>query len=153
MHHPPHGPFLREISCQSHETHALQQIEGAFSVVAMTRTKLIGVRDPFGIRPLVLGKLENGYAFASETCALDAIGARLEREVKPGEMLVVDKNGIEEHYPFQPRPSKFCVFEHIYFSRADSTHNGRSVYETPPPDWHGTGQRSPCRSRYSLPGS
>ena len=109
---------------------ALLQLEGAFSVVAMTRTKLIGVRDPLGIRPLVLGKLENGHVFASETCALDAVGATLEREVQPGEMLVVDHHGIESRKPFDPAPSRFCVFEHIYFSRADSVHNGKSVYQT-----------------------
>ena len=109
---------------------ALRQLEGAFSVVAMTRTKLIGVRDPLGFRPLVLGRLDNGYAFASETCALDAIGARFEREVEPGEMLVVDRNGIESQRPFPAARSRFCVFEHVYFSRPDSIHAGRSVYET-----------------------
>jgi amidophosphoribosyltransferase len=109
---------------------ALRKVEGAFSVVAMTRTKLIGVRDPLGVRPLVLGKLGDGYALSSETCALDIIGADFVREIKPGEMVVITERGVQSSFPFRPRPSRFCIFEHVYFSRPDSILGGRSVYET-----------------------
>jgi amidophosphoribosyltransferase len=109
---------------------ALRKVEGAFSVVAMTRTKLIGCRDPLGVRPLVLGKLGDGWVLASETCALDIIGAEFIREIKAGEMVVATKNGVESHFPFRPTKSRFCIFEHVYFSRPDSQLGGRSVYET-----------------------
>ncbi|MEP2030044.1 MAG: amidophosphoribosyltransferase [Paracoccaceae bacterium] len=110
---------------------ALRRVEGAFSVVAMTRTKLIGVRDPLGVRPLMLGKLGDGWVLSSETCALDIIGAEFVREIEPGEMVVVTHhNGVESHFPFRPRKSRFCIFEHVYFSRPDSILGGRSVYET-----------------------
>ena len=110
---------------------ALRRVEGAFSVVAMTRTKLIGVRDPLGVRPLVLGRIrEEGWALASETCALDIIGADFIREVEPGEMVVIENNHVTSHRPFEQKKSRFCIFEHVYFSRPDSTLGGRSVYET-----------------------
>jgi len=109
---------------------ALRRVEGAFSVVAMTRTKLIGVRDPLGVRPLVLGRLGEGYALASETCALDIVGAEFIREIAPGEMVVISPAGVESFQPFERRPSRFCIFEHVYFSRPDSILGGRSVYET-----------------------
>jgi amidophosphoribosyltransferase len=108
---------------------ALRRVEGAFSVVAMTRTKLIGVRDPLGVRPLVLGQLGDGWMLSSETCALDIIGARLVREVEPGEMVVITKSGVESFKPFEPQRPRFCIFEHVYFSRPDSIIGGRSVYE------------------------
>ena len=110
---------------------ALRKVEGAFSVVAMTRTKLVGVRDPLGVRPLVLGKVGDGWALASETCALDIIGAEFVREIEPGEMVVINaKDGVASHFPFRPQNSRFCIFEHVYFSRPDSILGGRSVYET-----------------------
>ena len=111
---------------------ALRKVEGAFSVVAMTSTKLIGVRDPLGVRPMVLGKLsDDSWVLSSETCALDIIGAEFIREVKPGEMVVIDMSGkVESHFPFRPAKSRFCIFEHVYFSRPDSILGGRSVYET-----------------------
>jgi amidophosphoribosyltransferase len=109
---------------------ALRRTEGAFSVVAMTRTKLIGVRDPLGVRPLVLGRLHKGWVLASETCALDIIGADFEREIAPGEMVVISDKGVESMQPFAPQKSRFCIFEHVYFSRPDSFYGGRSVYET-----------------------
>ncbi len=111
---------------------ALRRVEGAFSIVAMTRTKLIGVRDPLGVRPLVLGRIgDNGWALSSETCALDIIGAEFIREVEPGEMVVITENGgVESFHPFEKRASRFCIFEHVYFSRPDSIQGGRSVYET-----------------------
>lgn len=110
---------------------ALRRVEGAFSVVAMTRTKLIGVRDAFGVRPLVLGRIgDEGWALSSETCALDIIGADFVREVEPGEMVVIEHDKITSHRPFEQKSSRFCIFEHVYFSRPDSSLNGRSVYET-----------------------
>ena len=109
---------------------ALRRVEGAFSVVAMTRTKLIGVRDPLGVRPLVLGQVGDGWVLSSETCALDIIGARFVREIEPGEMVVINHEGVESHRPFRPAKSRFCIFEHVYFSRPDSIIGGRSVYET-----------------------
>ncbi len=114
---------------------ALRKVEGAFSIVAMTRTKLIGCRDPLGVRPLVLGRVgpaaNNAWALASETCALDIIGAEFVREIAPGEMVVISPDkGLESHFPFRQRKPRFCIFEHVYFSRPDSTLGGRSVYET-----------------------
>ena len=110
---------------------ALRRVEGAFSIVAMTRTKLIGVRDGLGVRPLVLGRLGEGWALASETCALDIIGAEYVREIEPGEMVVIDAKGnVTSSRPFDRAQSRFCIFEHVYFSRPDSILGGRSVYET-----------------------
>ena len=109
---------------------ALRKVEGAFSVVAMTRTKLIGCRDPLGVRPLVLGQVGDGWVLASETCALDIIGAEFIREIEPGEMVVINDKGVHSHFPFRPSKSRFCIFEHVYFSRPDSQLGGRSVYET-----------------------
>ena len=110
---------------------ALRRVEGAFSVIAMTRTKLIGVRDPLGVRPLVIGRVgDDGFVLSSETCALDIIGAELVREVDPGEMVVISKGHIESSRPFGPSTGRFCIFEHVYFSRPDSIIGGRSVYET-----------------------
>ena len=108
---------------------ALCQVQGAYSLVALTSKKLIGVRDPNGVRPLVMGQLDGAYIFASETCALDIIGAEYIRDVKPGEMVVVDKDGIQTHFPFKAQQSRFCVFEYIYFARPDCTLEGRNVYE------------------------
>mgnify|MGYP006073538489 FL=1 len=110
---------------------ALRRVEGAFSIVAMTRSKLIGVRDPLGVRPLVLGKIGDGWALSSETCALDIIGAEFVREIEPGEMVVIsEKHGVQSHFPFRRVAPRFCIFEHVYFSRPDSILGGRSVYET-----------------------
>jgi amidophosphoribosyltransferase len=110
---------------------ALRRVEGAFSVVAMTRTKLIGVRDPLGVRPLVLGRKGDGWVLASETCALDIIGADFLREVAPGEMVVISaEEGLKSFQPFERARPRFCIFEHVYFSRPDSILGGRSVYET-----------------------
>ncbi|MDX5359235.1 MAG: amidophosphoribosyltransferase [Rhodobacterales bacterium] len=109
---------------------ALRLVEGAFSVIAMTRTKLMGVRDPLGVRPLVLGRLGEGWVLASETCALDIIGADFEREIEPGEMVVIEDGVVQSTRPFAPAKSRFCIFEQVYFSRPDSIIGGRSVYET-----------------------
>ncbi|WP_090110177.1 amidophosphoribosyltransferase [Limimaricola pyoseonensis] len=109
---------------------ALRKCEGAFSIVAMTRTKLLGCRDPMGVRPLVLGRLGDGWVLSSETCALDIVGAEFVREIEPGEMVVITPDGVESSFPFKTRASRFCIFEHVYFSRPDSILDGRSVYET-----------------------
>ena len=110
---------------------ALRRVEGAFSIVAMTRTKLIGVRDPLGVRPLVIGRIGDAHVLASETCALDIIGAEFLREVEPGEMVVATLDGdLASHRPFEPMRRRSCIFEHVYFSRPDSILGGRSVYET-----------------------
>ena len=108
---------------------ALRQVEGAYSLVALTSKKLIGVRDPYGVRPLVLGMLEGAYIFASESCALDIIGASFVRDVAPGEMVVVDHDGLKSLFPFKQQTHRFCVFEYIYFARPDSMVEGRNVYE------------------------
>jgi amidophosphoribosyltransferase len=108
---------------------ALRQIQGAYSLVALANDQMIGVRDPLGVRPLVLGELDGAHILASETCALDIIGARFVRDIKPGEMVVIDGAGIRSMSPFPPLPPRFCVFEYIYFARPDSIADGTSVYE------------------------
>ena len=108
---------------------ALKQVEGAYSLVALTSKKLIGVRDPFGVRPLVMGRLDGATILASESCALDILGAEFVRDVEPGEMVVITKDGMESYRPFAKHASRFCIFEYIYFSRPDSVVEGRNVYE------------------------
>jgi amidophosphoribosyltransferase len=108
---------------------ALNQLDGAYSLVAMTKDTLYGVRDPYGIRPLVLGELDGSYVLASETCALDIIGAAYIRDVEPGELVVIDANGLKSLSPFSSTHSRFCVFEYIYFARPDSTLQGINVYQ------------------------
>ncbi len=110
-------------------TDALRQIEGAYSLVSMTETAVIGVRDPLGVRPLVLGRLGDAHIVTSETCALDIIGADYLRDVEPGEMVVLDESGVHSLRPFPAAASRFCIFEYIYFARPDSVVEGRSVYE------------------------
>lgn len=109
-------------------TDVLKQVEGAYSLVALTQKKLIGARDPRGVRPLSLGRLGDSYILASETCAFDIIGAKFERDIEPGEVVVIDKNGIKSIYPFRKQSPKFCIFEHVYFARPDSVIEGKNVY-------------------------
>jgi amidophosphoribosyltransferase len=108
---------------------ALAQIEGGYALVALTNKKLIGVRDPLGIRPLVLGQIDGRYVLASETCALDIIGATFIRDIEHGEMVIISESGIESRRPFPAAHARPCVFEYVYFARPDSIVNGRSVYE------------------------
>jgi amidophosphoribosyltransferase len=108
---------------------ALRQIEGAYSFVALTNDSLIGVRDPYGVRPLILGRLGDAWILASETCALDIIGADFVRDIAPGELVVVNKDGVTSLRPFPPVKRRFCIFEYIYFARPDSVVEGTSVYE------------------------
>ena len=107
----------------------LFQIQGGYSLVLMTNKKLVGVRDPFGIRPLVIGKLKNSYIFASETCALDIVGATFIREVENGEIVIIENEKISSVKPFPKQKPRPCVFEYIYFARPDSLLNGKSAYE------------------------
>ncbi|MFH1385309.1 MAG: amidophosphoribosyltransferase [Candidatus Omnitrophota bacterium] len=108
---------------------AVRQIKGAFSLVLLTENALIGVRDPHGFRPLVLGKRNGAWFLASETCALDLVGAQYVRDVQPGEIVVIDKKGVNSLFPFSNKNGKtsFCIFEHIYFSRPDSRVFGNNV--------------------------
>lgn len=121
------SPYLRLVD---RLIDALRQIHGAYSLVILTQKKLIGVRDPMGVRPLVLGKLEGGASLlASETCALDIIGAEFVRDIEPGEMVIFNNEGMESLRPLPPLKPRPCIFEHIYFSRPDSLTENTSVYE------------------------
>ncbi len=108
---------------------ALRQVEGAYSLVALSQEALIGLRDPLGVRPLVIGRLGDAWILASESCAFDIIGAEFVRDVEPGEIVLIDAAGLTSLKPFEPAPRRFCVFEYIYFARPDSVLEGRSVYE------------------------
>ena len=110
-------------------TDAIFQIQGGYALVMLAQNKLIGVRDPLGIRPLVIGKLKNSYVLASETCALDIIGAKFLREVENGEIVVIGNDQLESIKPFPAKKSRPCIFEYIYFSRPDSILNGKTTYE------------------------
>lgn len=108
---------------------AIRQIEGAYALVCLTNEMLIGARDPIGIRPLIIGQVDGSYVLASETCALDIVGAKFVREVENGEVVVITEAGLESHRPFPRRPARPCIFEYIYFARPDSVVSGRSVYD------------------------
>ena len=108
---------------------AIFQIQGGYALVMLTQNILIGVRDPYGIRPLIIGKIKNSYVFASETCALDIIGAKYLRDVENGEVVYVEDNELKSIKPFPARKVRPCVFEYIYFARPDSLLNGKSAYE------------------------
>ena len=108
---------------------ALGRVRGAYSLVALTKDSLIGVRDPYGVRPLVLGQLDGAMILASETVAFDIIGASYVRDIEPGEMVIVTDRGVESIKPFSPAAQRFCVFEYIYFARPDSVSEGIGVYE------------------------
>tara|TARA_B100000941_G_C28489196_1_gene546834 strand:+ start:24 stop:1475 length:1452 start_codon:yes stop_codon:yes gene_type:complete len=108
---------------------ALFQIQGGYSLILMTNKKLVGVRDPFGIRPLVIGKLKNSFILASETCALDIVGASFVREVENGEIIVIEDEKLKSIKPFPKQKARPCIFEYIYFARPDSLINGKCAYE------------------------
>ncbi|MCA0201648.1 MAG: amidophosphoribosyltransferase [Proteobacteria bacterium] len=108
---------------------ALRQVEGAYSFVCLMNGALIGARDPLGVRPLVLGKSGNSYVLASETCALDIIGAEYVRDVDAGEVVIITKDGVRSLKPFPKQHPRFCIFEYIYFARPDSVAEGHSVYD------------------------
>jgi amidophosphoribosyltransferase len=108
---------------------AIRQVEGSYALVCLTNDMMIGVRDPIGIRPLVIGRLGTSYVLASETCALDMVGAEFLREVDNGEVVVITDEGLESHRPFPLRPARPCIFEYIYFARPDSIVGGQTVYD------------------------
>ena len=108
---------------------AIGRIEGGYALVCQTRSKMIGARDPLGIRPLVLGRLGEAWVLASETCALDTIGAEFVRDVENGEVVVIDRDGLRSEKPFPQKAARPCLFEYVYFSRPDSMLDGKSVYE------------------------
>lgn len=107
---------------------ALKQVEGAYSLVAMTKDMVLGIRDPYGVRPLVLGKLGDSHVLASESCALDIIGAEYVRDIEPGEIVIFNNNTMRSIKPFAPKNPRFCVFEYVYFARPDSIIENKNVY-------------------------
>ena len=107
---------------------ALKRVEGSYSLLIMTNRELIAARDPYGFRPLVLGKLKNATVVSSETCAFDLIEADYIREVEPGEIVHISRDGIKSYKPFKKAPPRHCIFEYVYFARPDSYMFGRTVY-------------------------
>jgi len=107
---------------------SLKQIKGAYSLVILTKGSIIGVRDPYGFRPLSIGKMKNTFILSSETCSFELIGAKLLRDVKPGEIVIINDKGITSVHPFEKVEPKQCIFEYIYFSRPDSILWGKDVY-------------------------
>jgi len=120
----------REAAAADRLLQALRQVEGAFALVALVNDQLIGARDPLGIRPLCMGELDGAIIFASESCALDMIGATFLREVEPGEAVIASEDGVESRRYAPAAPARPCAFEYIYFARPDSVLGGRSIYET-----------------------
>ena len=108
---------------------ALREVEGAWSLVGLFDDGILGGRDPLGVRPLVLGQLDGAWILASETCALDILGAEFVRDVEPGEIVVIDRDGVRSLHPFAPEPRRFCIFEYVYFARPDSVVEGMGVYD------------------------
>jgi len=130
---------------------ALKQVEGAYSLVCLTAEGMIACRDPLGIRPLVMGRLGDSYVFASETVALDMVGATYLRGVEPGELIEVSDQGVTTHRPFAPVKPRPCVFEHIYFSRPDSVLDGHSVYNVRKRIGAQLASESPVEADYIVP--
>jgi amidophosphoribosyltransferase len=108
---------------------ALDEVQGSYSLLLLTQDKVIAARDPYGFRPLCLGQLNGAWVVASETCALDLVQADYWRDVEPGEIIVLDQEGLHSHKPFEPKPPRYCIFEFIYFARPDSQIYGQSVYQ------------------------
>jgi amidophosphoribosyltransferase len=112
-------------------TETFSKVKGAYSMVLMTLDQLVAIRDPGGFRPLCLGRLSNGsYILASETCALDLVEAQYVRDIEPGEVLIIDKNGLQSLFPWPRQKHSFCIFEHVYFARPDSDIFGMNVYQS-----------------------
>ncbi len=120
----------KELRLEDRIAQSLKRVQGAYSLCFLTEDKLIGARDPYGFRPLVLGKVGDGWVLASESCALDLIEAEYVREIEPGEVVVIDKKGVDSFFPFEKVEPARCVFEQIYFARPDSYIFGHNVYET-----------------------
>ena len=119
----------REKTFVERTVHALKQVEGAYSLLFLTEKEMVAVRDPFGFRPLVLGHLKDAFVVASETCAFDLIGAKFLREIEPGEILLINEDGVKSFKPFPQKQRHQCIFEFIYFARPDSFIFNRNVYE------------------------
>jgi len=132
-------------------TDALKQVEGAYSLLVLTEEGLIACRDPLGIRPLVMGKLGEATIFASETVALDVIGATFIRDVDPGELIIVNDSGIRSFRPFEKAAPRPCIFEHVYFSRPDSIAEGQSVYEVRKAIGAELSREAPVEADYVVP--
>jgi amidophosphoribosyltransferase len=130
---------------------ALSQIQGAYSCVLLTEDRLIAFRDPNGFRPLCVGLLDEGYIVASETCALDLIGARYIRDIDPGEILVISEDGLKSIRPFPERRKTFCIFEYIYFARPDSDIYGQNVYEVRKRLGNKLAQEYPIEADFAMP--
>lgn len=130
---------------------ALGQIEGGYAIVGLTNKKLIGARDPIGLRPLVLGRIGEAFVLASETCALDIVGAKFVREIENGEVVIISEKGVESIKPFPPRPASPCVFEYVYFARPDSVVQGRSVYDVRRRMGHVLAEETPAEADVVVP--
>ena len=130
---------------------ALRQVSGAYSLVLMTENELLAARDPHGFRPLCLGKLDGAYIIASETCVMDLIEAEFIREVEPGELILINENGLQSFFPFKKVESKYCVFEHIYFARPDSFLFGEHVYTARKEMGRAMAQESPVDADLIVP--
>ena len=130
---------------------ALRQVSGAYSLVLMTENELLAARDPHGFRPLCLGKLDGAYIIASETCVMDLIEAEFIREVEPGELILINENGLQSFFPFKKVESKYCVFEHIYFARPDSFLFGEHVYAARKEMGRAMAQESPANADLIVP--
>ena len=141
-----HAPTLPERVAE-----ALAQVRGAYSLVVLTENSLIAVRDPHGFRPLVLGRLNNATIVASETCALDLVRAEYVREIDPGEMIVVDEDGMRSIRPFAHAPTRRCIFEYVYFSRPDSQVYGRNVYQVRKQQGRALARESPADADIVVP--
>ncbi|HYL57243.1 MAG TPA: amidophosphoribosyltransferase [Candidatus Acidoferrales bacterium] len=141
-----HAPTLPERVAE-----ALAQVRGAYSLVVLTENSLIAVRDPHGFRPLVLGRLNNATIVASETCALDLVRAEYVREIDPGEMIVVDEDGMRTMSPFAHAPTRRCIFEYVYFSRPDSQVYGRNVYQVRKQQGRALARESPAEADIVVP--
>jgi len=118
----------KSVSFVDRAAEALRQVSGAYSLILMTENELLAARDPRGFRPLCLGKLDDSYVVASETCVMDLIEAEFIREIEPGELILINENGLQSFFPFKKEEAKYCVFEHIYFARPDSFLFGEHVY-------------------------
>ena len=119
----------KQVHMRDRVAEAVNRLAGGFSLLVLVEERLVGVRDRNGIRPLVLGKLNDSWVLASETCAFDLIGAEYVRDIQAGEMVIIENNSIESIFPFESSEAKFCVFEYVYFARPDSTLEGVNVYD------------------------
>ncbi len=130
---------------------ALGGVEGAYSIIAIADNCMIGARDPEGVRPLVLGRLDDAWILASESCALDIMGAEFVRDIEAGEMIYIDARGARSSFPFARRNSRFCIFEYVYFARPDSVIEGKNVYQIRKRIGHYLAKERPCAASVVVP--